>query len=164
VLSIPQAQTKGLQLTCCIDPAVPTHLRGDVLRLRQILLNLLSNLVKFTDRGSIDLRVGLAQHDAVREVGDARNHVEHPLPLVIEVSDTGIGIAPTDDDLIFDAFRQLDGSDARQREGTGLGLSITRRLVELMGGAISVQSVLGQGSQFVVMLPLVPADRARSLP
>jgi len=155
----PQAQAKGLELSSWIDPALPTHLRGDVLRLRQILLNLLSNAVKFTERGAIEVRVSLAQQADMREIGGDLNRTEHSAWLQIEVSDTGIGIAPTDRDLIFDAFRQLDGTYSRQREGTGLGLSITRRLVELMGGTITVQSVLGQGSLFIVLLPSIPAER-----
>jgi signal transduction histidine kinase len=158
----PQAQARGLQLTSWIDPALPVHLRGDELRLRQILLNLLSNAVKFTERGSISMRIGFMEREILGEAGDNLDCAAHPAWLQIEVSDSGIGIAPADRELIFDAFRQIDGSYSRQREGTGLGLSITRRLVELMGGTIVVQSVLGQGSQFIVILPLILADRAHS--
>ncbi len=145
----PQAQQKRLALTSAIDPALPEWVAGDLLRLRQIVLNLLSNAIKFTEQGSVEVCVSLLREPAGYE------------RIELLVSDTGIGIAPGHQGLIFDAFRQIDGGYSRRSEGTGLGLSITRRLVELMGGSIAVQSELGRGSRFRVILPLVQAGQQR---
>ena len=123
-----------------------------MLRLRQIVLNLISNAVKFTESGHVAV--------SIRQAADADMH---PLPegtpppawLLLEVADTGIGIAPEHHGSVFDAFRQVDGSYTRRSVGSGLGLAITRRLVELMGGQIVLQSELGQGSRFMITLPLI---------
>lgn len=135
----PQARAKNLSVEARFDPALPHTLRGDSLRLRQILLNLFSNALKFTDVGGV---IVSARYDA----RDGQ--------LEIDVEDTGIGIAPEDQTHIFDAFRQVDGSYARRRDGTGLGLAITQRLVGLMAGAIALTSEPGRGSRFTVTLPL----------
>ena len=135
------AQSKGLELTCWIERSVPPRLRGDPGRFRQILANLISNAVKFTEHGEVLVR--LSRQDTPE--GKALIHVA--------VHDTGIGIDPSAVDLIFEAFTQADGSTTRKFGGTGLGLTISRHLVELMGGRIGVESHPGQGSCFWMDLP-----------
>ncbi|SFU35128.1 PAS domain S-box-containing protein [Paenacidovorax caeni] len=131
------AGKKGLALQCVMAERVPPYLRGDALRLQQVLLNLLGNALKFTERGHVLLR--LDYHDGT---------------LVIEVEDTGIGIAAQHLERIFDPFAQADASTTRQFGGTGLGTTISRQLVERMGGSISVRSTLGVGTTFTVCVPL----------
>ncbi|NJD89098.1 MAG: PAS domain S-box protein, partial [Betaproteobacteria bacterium] len=130
-----QAQAKGLAVKVEAD-GFPTWLRGDPTRLRQALLNYASNAIKFTERGSIAMRAKL-----LHESGD-------DLTVRFEVEDTGIGIAPGKTAELFRAFEQADASTTRQYGGTGLGLAITRRLVELMGGEVGVESEPGRGSTF----------------
>ncbi len=130
------AHAKGLELVGLVEAAVPQALRGDPGRLRQILLNLLSNAVKFTEKGEITAGLRLDHH------ADGR------VRLRLEVADTGIGMAPSAQERVFDAFTQADASTTRRYGGTGLGLAITRRLVEMMGGTIVVATQLGQGSRF----------------
>ena len=127
---------KHLLLTQQIDEKVPRYLKGDPVRFRQILMNLLSNAMKFTETGEISLTAGY--------VSGTATHAQ----LRISVTDTGIGIPPAAKLRIFDAFAQADGSTTRRYGGTGLGLSIARRLVELMGGTITVESEPGRGSTF----------------
>jgi signal transduction histidine kinase/CheY-like chemotaxis protein len=131
-----RAQQKGLKLTCTIHPEAPEWVAGDVCRLRQIIVNLVGNAIKFTERGEVGLSIGVG----------SRTPAELLLHFV--VSDTGVGIAVEKQQLIFEAFSQADGSTARKFGGTGLGLSICSRLVELMGGKIWVESALGRGSSF----------------
>jgi two-component system sensor histidine kinase/response regulator len=131
-----RASEKHLVLSCEIDEEVPVMVCGDAFRLRQILMNLLGNAIKFTPAGEVALR---ARFDH----GDARNSVLH-----FTVSDTGVGIAPNARKMIFDPFTQADSSTTRTFGGTGLGLAISARLVTMMGGAIWVESELGCGSQF----------------
>ncbi|RZU48257.1 signal transduction histidine kinase [Fluviicoccus keumensis] len=134
------AEQKRLEFLASIAPETPVLIRADPLRIRQILINLLSNAFKFTRQGHIALRV------FVRE--------EHARPqLCLEVSDTGIGLTPAQQAGLFDAFRQADASTTRQFGGTGLGLSICKRLAVMMGGDIEVQSRYGEGSLFTVTLP-----------
>jgi len=130
------AHEKGLELICQVDPEVPTHLRGDPGRLRQILVNLGSNAVKFTEEGRISIRVCLQSSD------------ERTVALRFQVSDTGIGIPANRKDVLFSPFTQVDGSTMRKYGGTGLGLAISKQLVELMGGEIGVESREGEGSTF----------------
>ncbi|QJE00468.1 PAS domain S-box protein [Massilia forsythiae] len=137
------AHAKGLQLDVHYDPALPTALRGDELRLRQVLTNLLDNAVKFTAEGSVTLSAGLQ---------DGQLH--------FAVRDTGIGIAPERLQAIFEPFTQADASMTRRFGGTGLGTTICKQLVELMKGSIHAESVPGQGTTFHVLLPLVPARHA----
>jgi PAS domain S-box-containing protein len=146
-----QALAKGHSLEIHLSPDVPVLLRGDVMRLQQILINLLSNAIKFTERGSVALQVRC--DDALSE----------PLLLRFIVSDTGIGIAPEVQSGLFEPFVQADVSTTRRYGGTGLGLSIVHRLTELMGGSVSVESELGVGSTFQVVVPLyVAADGSAS--
>ncbi|HEX3430629.1 MAG TPA: MHYT domain-containing protein [Rhizomicrobium sp.] len=126
----------GLEFIYEIAEDVPSHLRGDPVRLRQILVNLVSNAIKFTERGEIFLKVTAELREADRAV------------LACSVEDTGIGIAPVDHDRVFQSFQQLDGSMTRARGGSGLGLAITKQMVELMGGHIGFESERGRGSRF----------------
>jgi signal transduction histidine kinase/DNA-binding response OmpR family regulator len=132
----PQTHQKGLELTGSIEPDVPEALVGDPGRLRQVLLNLLGNSLKFTMRGEINLRVQQESAD------------EESACLHFSVEDTGIGIPAEKQSQIFEAFTQADGSTARRYGGTGLGLTISRQLVEKMGGRIWVESIPGRGSTF----------------
>jgi len=139
----PHAQGKGLTLNAFVDPALEYHLKGDSHHLRQILLNLLGNAIKFTERGEVNLVVGL------------QRETESAVTARFEVSDTGIGIAPAALTNIFERFVQADQSTTRKYGGTGLGTTIAKQLVELMGGNIGVESVLGKGSTFWLELPLL---------
>ncbi|MDQ4503508.1 response regulator [Sinomonas sp. ASV322] len=149
-----QAQGKGLELIAHCRPNVPPLLLGDSRALRQILLNLVSNAVKFTSQGEVSLVAKLQGEGP----DDAR--------LRFEVRDTGIGIAPEQQELIFDAFAQADASTTRQYGGTGLGLAICRRLTEALGGEIGLTSQLGAGSVFWVAVPVsvLAADASASEP
>jgi signal transduction histidine kinase/DNA-binding response OmpR family regulator/HPt (histidine-containing phosphotransfer) domain-containing protein len=134
-----RAHKKGLELACRIDPAVPDALMGDPARLRQIIVNLVGNAIKFTAHGEVVVRV---RND--RPPGAADDDVW----LRFAVRDTGIGIPAEKQKVIFDAFQQADASTNRKYGGTGLGLSISRNLVELMGGAMQVESEAGKGCTF----------------
>ncbi len=138
----PTTEAKGVELTCTIDPAVPHQLLGDSDRVSQIVGNLLDNAVKFTDQGYVRI-------DAALDGG----HGEHGT-VVIRVEDSGIGMSPEQCDRIFESFRQADPSITRSYGGTGLGLAICRRLVELMGGTIAVESTFLEGTEFTVRVPL----------
>jgi two-component system, sensor histidine kinase and response regulator len=131
-----KAQEKGLELACFVDPDVPSCLRGDPSRLRQVLSNLGINAVKFTAEGEVSIHVSVAER--------AGRHVT----LRFEVRDTGIGIPQEKLPILFSPFTQADGSTTRKYGGTGLGLSISKQLVELMGGQMGVSSVPGKGSMF----------------
>jgi CheY-like chemotaxis protein/CHASE3 domain sensor protein len=139
----PVADQKHVALTTAIEPTVPEFIESDAQRLGQILKNLLSNAFKFTQAGEVGLRVSMGAGST----------------LAFAVSDTGVGIAPHQQEVIFEAFRQADGSIHRKYGGTGLGLSISRDLATLLGGTIAVQSALGKGSVFILTVPLrhVPA-------
>jgi len=138
----PKSQEKGLELTCKIEPDVPDAVVGDPGRLRQILVNLVGNAIKFTEQGEV--LVNISQKDAS----------EDGVTLMLTVSDTGIGIPDIKRGEIFEAFSQADSSTTRRRGGTGLGLTITSQLVKLMDGQIRVESEVGQGSQFHIRLRL----------
>ena len=136
------AFSKGLELGSLVDPAIPAAIRGDDARLRQVLINLVANAVKFTASGEVVMRARLASPEQIR----------------IEVADTGIGITREQQARLWDAFTQADASTTRTYGGTGLGLTISQKLVERMGGVIGVDSRPGEGSTFWVALPLVHAE------
>ncbi len=144
-----QATAKSLRLDVRVDPDVPRRVVGDRQRIRQCLINLISNAIKFTPAGGITVRVSLAG----RRNGDVLTR--------FEVRDTGIGISSGTLSTLFQPFVQADSSTTRNFGGTGLGLSIVRRLVELMGGDVGVDSAPGRGSTFWFVLPLELADAAR---
>jgi len=131
-----RAQQKGLKYECTIDPDIPSLVRGDPGRLRQVLTNLVGNAIKFTEKGRIAVDV--------RPEGETEDRVT----LAFAVSDTGPGIPASRIESRFEEFTQLDGSDTRSHDGTGLGLAIVKRLVGLMGGAVAVESKPGEGSTF----------------
>lgn len=137
-----RAHLKGLELVCRIHPELPTRALGDCTRLRQVLLNLVGNAIKFTSTGEVVTSAGPAP--------------ERPGYCEFSVRDTGIGIPPSHLGRIFESFTQADVSTTRQYGGTGLGLTICKRLVELMGGSISVESEPGVGSTFSFAIPLSP--------
>jgi len=131
-----RAHAKGLELACSIPPDLPTHVRGDPLRLGQVLTNLVGNAIKFTEQGSVVIRVA--------SVGETPGDVT----MRFDVTDTGVGISHDAQSRIFDEFAQADGSTTRKHGGSGLGLAISRQLVEMMGGTIHVESAPGAGSKF----------------
>ncbi|GLI35646.1 histidine kinase [Desulforhabdus amnigena] len=131
-----RAHEKGLELTCMVEPDVPSRLRGDPGRLRQVIINLVGNGLKFTQRGEVSIRASLESED------------EHSVTVRFSVSDTGIGIPEDRLDILFSPFTQVDGSTTRKYGGTGLGLAISKQLAELMGGSIGVTSTEGKGSTF----------------
>jgi PAS domain S-box-containing protein len=147
VLVAPGAQQRGLELTCEVDPQLPRTLRGDPGRLRQVLLNLLGNAVKFTPEGEVNLAARLVGHDS-----QGRVQVE------LSVRDTGIGIPQEQLEQLFGAFVQAESSTSRRYGGTGLGLAITSQLVELMGGTMDVTSELRLGSTFRAVIPFTVED------
>ncbi|MET9634539.1 response regulator, partial [Lentzea sp. NPDC006480] len=149
----PLTSQKGLSLELATAPGTPAELVTDDTRLQQVLRNLVSNAVKFTETGGVELCIELAEPDqlppAVREHGPA---------IMFRVSDTGIGIAEHQLESIFGAFQQADGTTSRKYGGTGLGLSISREIAYLLGGSITAESTLGKGSTFTLYLPVHRTD------
>jgi signal transduction histidine kinase/CheY-like chemotaxis protein len=135
----PRAQAKGLEICCYVDERLPAHVVGDAARLRQVLFNLAGNAIKFTEQGGVSIIVEPA---------------ERADEIAISVRDTGIGISAEDRSRVFLEFEQADSSSTRKYGGTGLGLTISKRIVESMGGAISLESTPGEGSTFRVIIPL----------
>jgi PAS domain S-box-containing protein len=166
-----RAHKKGLELACQVLPDVPEALIGDPGRLRQVVINLVGNAIKFTEHGEVLVTVRMMKDECGRMNGggwDERS-LNHPSAFIVlhfEVCDTGIGIAPEKQEAIFAPFVQGDGSTTRKYGGTGLGLAISSRLVELMGGRIWLESALGRGSVFhftaQFALSSDPADLART--
>lgn len=142
------ALAKRLKLITYIDPAIPAYLAADPVRLRQILINLIGNAIKFTDKGEIIIRADLLESKA-----------DHHINVRFSVQDKGIGISETAKGQLFSAFTQAESSTTRKYGGTGLGLSICQRLVKMMGGEIGVNSRLGEGSEFFAVIPLGINDR-----
>jgi two-component system, sensor histidine kinase and response regulator len=142
----PRANAKGLEMVCDVSPEVPLFLKGDSTRLRQVLVNLVGNAIKFTQAGEIEVKVSV----------DSSSRSSCVLRFL--VSDTGVGIAKEKLKMIFDPFSQADTSTTREFGGTGLGLSISTRLIELMGGRIWVESEPGQGSDFCFIVSFALAD------
>jgi signal transduction histidine kinase/ActR/RegA family two-component response regulator len=154
-----QAAAKKLHLTCDVASDVPTQLYGDPARLRQVLVNLITNAIKFTDMGSIAVIVKLSEHSEFSELSDT----SQPM-LYCAVTDTGVGIAPDQHERLFKSFSQLDESTTRRVGGTGLGLAICRQLLTAMGGRIGLQSVLGSGSTFWFEVAADPVDSSLKTP
>jgi len=136
VLFAPQAHDKDIAIQCNVSPNIPRLLRGDVGRLRQVLLNITGNAVKFTERGRVDIHASVSSSDATSVM------------LGFTISDSGIGLSREARTQLFEPFTQADMTTSRKYGGTGLGLSISKRLVELMGGEIGVESTEGRGSTF----------------
>ncbi|MEF2145926.1 MAG: PAS domain S-box protein [Desulfovibrionaceae bacterium] len=141
------AKERGLELRSVVDPAVPDCLVGDPCRVGQVLSNLISNAIKFTDKGSVEMVVR-----ALNVTSDAAR-------IEFSVTDTGIGIAREDQNKLFEVFFQLEPALSKTHRGTGLGLAISKRLVEMMGGDMSLESVKGEGSRFSFVLELPVADK-----
>ena len=140
-LLIERARKKDIDLKIQADPSIPSTLKGDEVRIRQILMNLLTNGIKYTDRGSVTLKV------------TGGKTPDHQIMLTFTVIDTGIGIKDSDKEALFSSFQRLDQVKNRNVEGTGLGLAITHNLVELMNGSISFTSTYGEGSTFTCTIP-----------
>ncbi|VXC79014.1 Histidine kinase [Pseudomonas sp. 8Z] len=149
----PMAELKGLRLHTQLEAGTPRVVHTDRVRLHQILRNLLSNALKFTDQGEVTLTVGCQE-----KLEDGREL------LCFSVRDTGIGIDPSQHELVFQAFQQIDGSTSRRFGGTGLGLAITRQLVLALDGDISLQSLPGQGATFTVRLPVQTVPNVADAP
>lgn len=144
-----KAEVKGIRLVHSVDSEIPSFLVGDPLRLNQVLLNLTSNAIKFTDQGTVSLSIQLVERD------------NDKVKLLFSVEDTGIGIRPEKLETIFDSFTQADTNITRKYGGTGLGLSITKKLIELQGGSIDVESEIGQGSTFHFTLPFRVSESSK---
>jgi len=142
LLSVKIFQEK-LEFVCEIDPDIPDILIGDPIRIRQILINLLSNAIKFTEEGTVAIKVKMLEH------------IEEQISLEFAVEDTGIGIPEDKQGYLFDSYTQAETSTTRKHGGTGLGLNISQRLVNLMGGKISVKSTYGKGSKFFFRLNMI---------
>ncbi|HWV45955.1 MAG TPA: PAS domain S-box protein [Nitrospira sp.] len=150
-----RAYAKGLELTYLVQAGVPTALRWDPGRLRQILVNLIGNAIKFTEQGEVVVTVSMEGNSSETTAASASSSYR---TLRFEVSDTGVGITPEQQAKLFQPFTQADGSSTRKYGGTGLGLAICKQLVEMMGGRIGVDSKVGEGSVFwlTVRFPLQP--------
>jgi signal transduction histidine kinase/ActR/RegA family two-component response regulator/HPt (histidine-containing phosphotransfer) domain-containing protein len=170
-----RAEEKGISLESAVDPQVPAYLRGDALRLRQVLLNLVGNAIKFTEKGGIAIGIALVPNFASESDAASATRGETPeeggapvamdgarqktIHLSFSVTDTGIGIPETARGHLFRSFSQADSSISRRFGGTGLGLAICRKIVELQGGQIGVDSQEGQGSRFWFVMAFVPGEK-----
>jgi PAS domain S-box-containing protein len=147
-----EVQRKGIALGVFIEPEVPEWLIGDASRIRQVITNLVGNAVKFTDKGEISIKVKVIKREAHAE--------ESEVMLMVEITDTGIGITPEVRQRLFQPFSQGDISTSRKYGGTGLGLAISKRLIEMMGGTIDVDSVPGRGTKFWFTINLTESKAA----
>ncbi|MFI2719704.1 HAMP domain-containing protein [Streptomyces collinus] len=159
----PLTAEKGLDLSVRVSPELPATLHTDEQRLLQVLRNLLSNAVKFTDSGSVELVIRPAREDVPQKIREQlleTGSLTDPDAglIAFSVTDTGIGIASSKMRVIFEAFKQADGTTSRKYGGTGLGLSISREIAQLLGGEIYAQSEPGRGSTFTLYLPLYPSE------
>ncbi|MEG3631151.1 HAMP domain-containing protein [Streptomyces poriticola] len=159
----PLTAEKGLDLSVRVSPELPATLHTDEQRLLQVLRNLLSNAVKFTDSGAVELVIRPARDDVPQRIREqlleAGSLTDADAELIaFSVTDTGIGIAASKMRVIFEAFKQADGTTSRKYGGTGLGLSISREIAQLLGGEIHAQSEPGRGSTFTLYLPLHPSE------
>jgi signal transduction histidine kinase/CheY-like chemotaxis protein len=155
----PLAEEKGLSFAIELDPVLPSSIASDRQRLGQVLRNLLSNAFKFTREGGVRLSVGYPVDDH-RGLGSGAAGAEQVIAFT--VTDTGVGIPEEKLKAIFEAFQQADGSTSRKHGGTGLGLSISREIARLLGGEINVESVLGLGSRFSLLIPATPRNTQRA--
>ncbi|WP_141335968.1 response regulator [Paenibacillus sp. tmac-D7] len=156
---LPLARTKDLTFEVRMEGEIPDRIETDAVRLQQILKNLLSNAFKFTHRGGVTLTVRPVQTYAALPASPEQTKASRTL-LAFDVEDTGIGISPEKQHMIFEAFQQADGTTSRQYGGTGLGLSISRQLASLLGGAIELESEEGRGSRFTLYVPTDPGCRS----
>ena len=153
-LLAPQARAKSIQLDCTVDADVPARIVGDAERLRQVLVNLIANAVKFTERGRVQVTIRIATEPVAAQTGSSGHPVAAaPITLEFCVADSGIGIPADRQDLLFRPFSQVDSGIARRYGGTGLGLAISKRLVAATGGRIWVRSGAGEGARFYFTLP-----------
>lgn len=143
-----QAEQKGLKIQLNVEETLPNHLIGDVIHIKQVLLNLINNAIKYTKEGQIDIKVLRDDHKEKRQI-------------IFEVKDTGIGIKEENLQILFDSFTRVDLKKNQRIEGTGLGLAIAKQLTEQMGGKIRVESIYGKGSSFFVELPMKEASEER---
>jgi two-component system sensor histidine kinase/response regulator len=148
----PNAQAKRVEFTCFVDPYCEVRLRGDPERLRQVLVNLSGNAIKFTEKGNVDIHAAMIRDE------------DNLVLIRFAISDTGVGIPKDRQEAVFGSFTQVDGSTTRRFGGTGLGLSISKRLVELMGGQMGLESEEGKGSTFWFTIPFGKQDKHQKLP
>lgn len=155
-----RASEKGLRLTFANNSSIPYKFFGDEVRIRQIINNLLSNGVKYTEKGNVDLMMDFEEISSEKSLNVSDSAMtQNKVYLVIKVSDTGIGIKPEDKEKLFHSFSRLEERRNRNIEGTGLGLRITQMLVSMMNGTIEVDSIYGQGTTFTVKVEQVVSDR-----
>jgi HPt (histidine-containing phosphotransfer) domain-containing protein len=163
-IAVPTAEAKGLDILFAVDPALPQNLKGDSMRLSQILNNIVSNAVKFTEHGEILINCALLtkeqvspqQRDGQQSVNKARNN---KLGLQFLVHDTGIGMSEEQVSELFTAFKQIDGTITRKYGGTGLGLALTKKLVEMMGGEIYISSAVNEGTDVLFTIFVEAAEK-----
>ena len=160
-LLAPRAHAKRIEIACQISSTLPAQVLGDANRLRQLLLNLAGNAIKFTDSGGVIIRIDTMQQDSPRTGTATSPHGPATLPVRFQVIDTGIGISSEESQVIFDAYAQASNAGDKRIEGTGLGLAISKGLVERMGSKLTLESELGVGSRFTFVLPLRVVPTAR---
>lgn len=144
-MAVTRKENKKIELIVRVDPDIPIGIIGDEIRIRQVIINLVTNAIKYTNEGVIVIKVSMTRHD-------------YGINLSVSVSDTGIGISEENLEKLFNSFQQVDTKKNRSVEGTGLGLAISKRLVTQMGGYINVSSVYGKGSEFRIVIPLRVSD------